>query len=154
MRQNINRLTHVRSSVQGFMMRPHFPKGIRFCSPESFFTRIVISFIGKIPDEVLYIIRSTRIFGFLEKPLFMDLYQHIETRHLKQNEMLFNICDDDDSIYTVCSGCISVFTRVRVFSAEYTFTTYTTITTATDARRKFAPATTANNKSTLFRIHF
>ncbi|XP_018493909.1 patatin-like phospholipase domain-containing protein 7 [Galendromus occidentalis] len=66
---------------------------------------------GKLPEDVLYLIRSIRIFGFLERPLFLDLYKHIESYNIKQGDMLFDVGDEDDSIYTVYSGCISVFIR-------------------------------------------
>ncbi|XP_022650715.1 neuropathy target esterase sws-like isoform X3 [Varroa destructor] len=66
---------------------------------------------AKLPPDVLYLIRSIRIFGFLEKPLFVDLYKHIESYNIMQGEMLFDIGDSDDSIYTVYSGCISVYIK-------------------------------------------
>ncbi|OQR78858.1 neuropathy target esterase sws-like, partial [Tropilaelaps mercedesae] len=66
---------------------------------------------AKLPPDVLYLIRSIRIFGFLEKPLFVDLYKHIESYNIMQGEMLFDIGDSDDSIYTIYSGCISVYIK-------------------------------------------
>lgn len=71
-------------------------------------------FTAKLPPDVLYLIRSIRIFGFLEKPLFVDLYKHIESYNIMQGEMLFDIGDSDDSIYTVYSGCISVYIKASV----------------------------------------
>lgn len=66
---------------------------------------------AKLPHDVIYLIRSIRIFGFLEKPLFLDLWKHIETQSIKAGEMLFDVGDEDDSIYTVFSGRISVYIK-------------------------------------------
>ncbi|XP_052697181.1 patatin-like phospholipase domain-containing protein 7 isoform X2 [Crassostrea angulata] len=62
----------------------------------------------RLPSEVLYMLRSTRIFGHFEKPLFLSLVKHMESKILKCGEYLFRIGDLDDSIYVVQEGHINV----------------------------------------------
>ncbi|XP_048732326.2 patatin-like phospholipase domain-containing protein 7 isoform X2 [Ostrea edulis] len=62
----------------------------------------------RLPSEVLYMLRSTRIFGHFEKPLFLNLVKHMESKILKCGEYLFRIGDLDDSIYVVQEGHINV----------------------------------------------
>lgn len=61
-----------------------------------------------LPEELIYMVRSIRVFGFFEKPLFLKLCQKLEVINLVKGEFLFNIGDEDDSIYIVQSGEISV----------------------------------------------
>ncbi|XP_061173760.1 patatin-like phospholipase domain-containing protein 7 isoform X2 [Saccostrea echinata] len=62
----------------------------------------------RLPSEVLYMLRSTRIFGHFEKPLFLNLVKHMESKILRCGEYLFRIGDLDDSIYVVQEGHINV----------------------------------------------
>ncbi|XP_078313356.1 patatin-like phospholipase domain-containing protein 7 isoform X5 [Crassostrea virginica] len=62
----------------------------------------------RLPSEVLYMLRSTRIFGHFEKPLFLNLVKHMESKILKCGEYLFRIGDLDDSIYVIQEGHINV----------------------------------------------
>ncbi|XP_062597846.1 patatin-like phospholipase domain-containing protein 7 isoform X4 [Saccostrea cucullata] len=62
----------------------------------------------RLPSEVLYMLRSTRIFGHFEKPLFLNLVKHMESKILRCGEYLFRIGDLDDSIYVVQQGHINV----------------------------------------------
>ncbi|KAF7495700.1 Neuropathy target esterase sws [Sarcoptes scabiei] len=62
-----------------------------------------------LPDELIYMVKSIRVFGFFEKPLFLRLCQKIEIINLIQGEFLFNIGDSDNSIYIVKTGEIKVF---------------------------------------------
>lgn len=49
-----------------------------------------------------------RIFGHFEKPLFLNLVKHMESKILKCGEYLFRIGDLDDSIYVIQEGHINV----------------------------------------------
>ncbi|XP_077504484.1 patatin like phospholipase domain containing sws isoform X4 [Amblyomma americanum] len=62
----------------------------------------------RLPPDVIYMLRSIRVFGFFEKPLFMELWKHIETLFVPRGTMLFSLGDSDDSIYVVQSGRIHV----------------------------------------------
>lgn len=65
----------------------------------------------RLPPEVLYMLRSTRVFGHFEKPLFLELVKHMETKNLSQGSYLFKPGDQDDSIYVVQSGKLKVTIR-------------------------------------------
>lgn len=62
----------------------------------------------RLPPDVLYMLRSIRVFGSFEKPMFMELWKHIETLVVPRGTMLFQLGDSDDSIYVVQSGRIHV----------------------------------------------
>ncbi|XP_063429612.1 patatin-like phospholipase domain-containing protein 7 [Mytilus trossulus] len=62
----------------------------------------------RLPPEVLYMLRSTRVFGHFEKPLFLELVKHMETKNISAGSYLFRIGDQDDSIYVVQSGKLKV----------------------------------------------
>ncbi|XP_064458537.1 neuropathy target esterase sws-like isoform X1 [Ornithodoros turicata] len=74
----------------------------------------------RLPPDVLYMLRSIRVFGFFEKPVFMELWKHIETIYVPAGNMLFSVGDNDDSIYVVQSGRIHVYI-VEPDGTELTF---------------------------------
>ena len=59
-----------------------------------------------------------RVFGHFEKPLFMTLCKHVETKFVPAGALLFRPGQVDDSIYVVKSGRLSVFIveQVRSFA--------------------------------------
>ncbi|XP_035824813.1 patatin-like phospholipase domain-containing protein 7 [Aplysia californica] len=63
----------------------------------------------RLPPEVLYMLRSVRVFGHLEKPFFLELCRFMETIMLRAGNFLFRIGDPDDSIYVVQHGLLDVF---------------------------------------------
>ncbi|GFN73554.1 LOW QUALITY PROTEIN: neuropathy target esterase sws [Plakobranchus ocellatus] len=63
----------------------------------------------RLPPEVLYMLRSVRVFGHLEKPFFLELCRFMETITLRSGSYLFKIGDPDDSIYVVQDGLLEVF---------------------------------------------
>ncbi|XP_021366995.1 patatin-like phospholipase domain-containing protein 7 isoform X3 [Mizuhopecten yessoensis] len=63
----------------------------------------------RLPPEVLYMLRSTRVFGHFEKPLFLELVKHMESKFIAPGGYLFKIGDVDDSIYVVQSGKLHVY---------------------------------------------
>lgn len=62
-----------------------------------------------LPPEVLYMVKSLRIFGPFDKPFFLELYKRMESRFVYAGHYVFRIGDDDDSIYVVQSGRLTVF---------------------------------------------
>ena len=65
----------------------------------------------RLPPEVLYMLKSVRVFGHLEKPLFLELCKHMETKNVAAGKHLFRVGDLDDSIFVVQSGKLNVFVR-------------------------------------------
>eukprot|EP00731_Ephydatia_muelleri_P023789 Em0016g60a len=63
----------------------------------------------QIPPDVLFLLKSVRVFGHFEKPLFMTLCKHVETKFVPAGALLFRPGQVDDSIYVVKSGRLSVF---------------------------------------------
>uniref|UniRef100_T1IXP6 Neuropathy target esterase sws n=1 Tax=Strigamia maritima TaxID=126957 RepID=T1IXP6_STRMM len=62
----------------------------------------------RLPPEVMYMLKSIRVFGNFEKPLFLELCKHLEQRFLSPGEYLFTVGQEDDSIYVVQSGKLAV----------------------------------------------
>ncbi|XP_071037589.1 neuropathy target esterase sws [Parasteatoda tepidariorum] len=63
----------------------------------------------RLPPDVMYMLKSIRVFGSFEKPLFLQLCKHIETLHVPSGNLLFSIGEPDDSIYVVQSGKLVVY---------------------------------------------
>ena len=61
-----------------------------------------------LPEEVIYMLKSIRVFGFFDKPLFLELCQNLEFIKVAKGEHLFSIGDSDDSIFIVQNGRIQV----------------------------------------------
>ncbi|EDO37833.1 predicted protein, partial [Nematostella vectensis] len=62
----------------------------------------------RLPPEVIYMLKSVRVFGHFEKPLFFELVKYIETKFVPANALLFRQGHVDDSIYVVQSGKLRV----------------------------------------------
>ena len=43
----------------------------------------------QIPHDVMYLLKSVRVFGHFEKPLFMELCKHVETKFVPSGAILF-----------------------------------------------------------------
>ncbi|XP_064616209.1 patatin-like phospholipase domain-containing protein 7 [Liolophura sinensis] len=63
----------------------------------------------RLPAEVLYMLRSVRVFGHFEKPLFLELCKYMESRFVPAGSYLFKVGEIDDSIYVIQEGKIEVF---------------------------------------------
>ncbi|XP_054724665.1 neuropathy target esterase sws-like isoform X1 [Uloborus diversus] len=63
----------------------------------------------RLPPDVMYMLKSIRVFGSFEKPLFLELCKHIEALHVSAGSLLFSIGDPDDSIYVVQNGKLVVY---------------------------------------------
>ena len=57
---------------------------------------------------------SLRAFGHFEKPLFMELCKHVETKFVPSGAILFRPGQTDDSIYVVRNGLLRVYIVERV----------------------------------------
>ncbi|KAL4238128.1 Neuropathy target esterase [Mactra antiquata] len=79
--------------------------------PKSFFEadKVELDEDHRIPSEVLYMLRSVRVFGHFEKPLFLELCKHMEAKFVPAGSYLFKIGDEDNCIYVVQSGKINVY---------------------------------------------
>jgi lysophospholipid hydrolase len=64
---------------------------------------------SQLPPEVLYLLKSVRVFGHFEKPLFVELCKNVETKFLPEGALLFRPGQPLDSVYVVQSGKLSVF---------------------------------------------
>ncbi|RWS22903.1 Neuropathy target esterase-like protein, partial [Leptotrombidium deliense] len=64
---------------------------------------------GRLPAEVIYMLRNIRVFGFFDRPLFLELCKKIEFINVPKGKLLFCIGDDDDSMYIVQRGKLEVF---------------------------------------------
>ncbi|KRT79563.1 cNMP binding protein [Oryctes borbonicus] len=63
----------------------------------------------RLPPDALYMLHSIRVFGHFEKPIFLRLCKHTEILNLSAGSFLFNLADNDDTIYIVQSGKLNVF---------------------------------------------
>jgi lysophospholipid hydrolase len=61
-----------------------------------------------LPPEVIYMLKSIRVFGFFDKPLFLELCKSLEFVNVPKGQLLFYIGDPDDSIFIVQSGRLQV----------------------------------------------
>lgn len=64
---------------------------------------------SKLPPDVVYMLRSVRVFGHFQNDLFLELCRHFERKFIPAHTYLFRIGDNDDSIYVVESGKINVY---------------------------------------------
>ncbi len=65
-----------------------------------------------------------RAFGHFEKPLFIELCKHVETKFVPAGAILFRPGQIDDSIYVVKNGRL----KVRAIIIENLFILYITLT--------------------------
>lgn len=63
----------------------------------------------RLPPEVMYMLKSIRVFGVFEKPLFLELCKHIESNYVPCGCLLFSIGEPDDSIYVVQNGKLVIY---------------------------------------------
>ncbi|UJR38136.1 hypothetical protein I4U23_030815 [Adineta vaga] len=63
----------------------------------------------QIPPEILYLLKSVKVFGHFERPIFLELCKYLESKTLLAGGYLFRIGDADDSLYIVQKGLLHVF---------------------------------------------
>jgi len=64
-----------------------------------------------LPDEVLYLLQSVKVFGHFEKGVFLHLCRHMETVKLSKGELLFNIGEADKWMYVVQEGQVNLYIK-------------------------------------------
>ncbi|CAF0985449.1 unnamed protein product [Adineta ricciae] len=63
----------------------------------------------QIPPEILYLLKSVKVFGHFERPIFLELCKYLESKTVLAGAYLFRIGDADDSLYIVQKGLLHVF---------------------------------------------
>lgn len=63
----------------------------------------------QLPSEVMYMLRSVRVFGNFEKPLFFELCKNIESRKVLAGTLLFRPGQIDDCLYIVQTGQLELY---------------------------------------------
>lgn len=64
-----------------------------------------------LPPDILYMLKSIKVFGHFERPLFLQLCKKMETIRLAAGQWLFRPGDPDDSIFVVQDGSMEIFIR-------------------------------------------
>lgn len=62
-----------------------------------------------LPPDILYMLKSIKVFGHFERPLFLQLCKKMETIRLAAGQWLFRPGDPDDSIFVVQDGAMEIF---------------------------------------------
>ncbi|XP_077986845.1 patatin-like phospholipase domain-containing protein 7 isoform X2 [Glandiceps talaboti] len=101
---DIKRLLHLRKDAEPVLQEKEPPPAVL----EADWRELQQSDLT-IPPEVIYMLKSVRVFGHFEKPLFLELCRHMETKFVPAGAFLFRKGQIDDSIYVVQSGQLSVF---------------------------------------------
>eukprot|EP00730_Choanoeca_flexa_P008545 TRINITY_DN12502_c0_g1_i2.p1 TRINITY_DN12502_c0_g1~~TRINITY_DN12502_c0_g1_i2.p1 ORF type:complete len:1233 (+),score=284.31 TRINITY_DN12502_c0_g1_i2:2729-6427(+) len=65
----------------------------------------------QLPPEIQLTIKSMRIFGAFDHPVFLVLNRHIETMRLHRDQYLFRIGEADDSVYIIQEGRIELIAQ-------------------------------------------
>ena len=61
-----------------------------------------------LPRDMLAFLRSIKVFGYFEEPVFLELYKHSQTLLLKEGDYLFRNEDCDCNLYVVVQGTIRI----------------------------------------------
>ncbi|XP_075251073.1 patatin-like phospholipase domain-containing protein 7 isoform X3 [Convolutriloba macropyga] len=104
--------TYLRREPSDYFLDPELAK-YRHKGPTFFLRHSSSGVTDDIPLEMYYLLKSVRVFGYLERPLFLELFKFIETKHIAAGLYLFNIGDPDDHIYVVQTGKIVVSVRYQ-----------------------------------------
>ncbi|XP_076800527.1 patatin-like phospholipase domain-containing protein 7 isoform X2 [Clavelina lepadiformis] len=65
--------------------------------------------VPNLPEEVLYLLQSVKVFGHFEKGVFLQLCRHMETINLNQGDPLFEVGDEDKWLYVVQEGQVNLY---------------------------------------------
>ncbi|KAJ3121209.1 phosphatidylcholine and lysophosphatidylcholine phospholipase [Nowakowskiella sp. JEL0407] len=64
------------------------------------------------PDDFMRaFLSSIKVFGYLDRPVFHELARHLQTKKLKQGQILFDVDDDDRNFYVVVDGVVQTFVK-------------------------------------------
>ncbi|XP_019852919.1 PREDICTED: patatin-like phospholipase domain-containing protein 7 isoform X2 [Amphimedon queenslandica] len=112
MRVGKTRLHEFRRNSIGFRFQPLPPSTSDIQlhrEPPAAYLEADLELESQIPHDVMYLLKSVRVFGHFEKPLFMELCKHVETKFVPSGAILFRPGQVDDSIYVVQNGKLHVF---------------------------------------------
>ncbi|CAH0384039.1 unnamed protein product [Bemisia tabaci] len=91
------------------MKKDNLPPQLKVLEPPAEFLQEDISSDDKrVPSDAFYMLRSIRIFGTFEKPIFLKLCSRTEILKLSAGSYLFKIGDPDENIYIVQDGKLNV----------------------------------------------
>uniref|UniRef100_H2Z0F2 lysophospholipase n=1 Tax=Ciona savignyi TaxID=51511 RepID=H2Z0F2_CIOSA len=62
-----------------------------------------------LPEEVMYLLQSVKVFGHFEKGVFLQLCRHMETINLAQGDYLFQVGEEDKWLYVVQEGQVNLY---------------------------------------------
>ena len=68
---------------------------------------------GKFPRTLMIVFRNLRVFGHFDDNVFEELIKHITYINLRTNDTLFKIGENDENLYIVDSGNVSVFSSSK-----------------------------------------
>ena len=61
-----------------------------------------------LPHEFMSMLKNIKLFGHFDTQMFVELCKSLTTINLKNGQALFNVGDEDDTVYMVQSGCVCV----------------------------------------------
>nr|XP_039249765.1 patatin-like phospholipase domain-containing protein 7 isoform X3 [Styela clava] len=62
-----------------------------------------------LPEEVMYLLQSVKVFGHFEKGIFLQLCRHMEILKVEKDKYLFRIGDPDEYMYVIQDGQINLY---------------------------------------------
>nr|CAB3264982.1 patatin-like phospholipase domain-containing protein 7 [Phallusia mammillata] len=65
--------------------------------------------LPNLPEEVLYLLQSVKVFGHFKQGVFFQLCRHMETLNLNVGDSLFQVGEDDKWLYVVQEGQINLY---------------------------------------------
>ncbi|CAF1139259.1 unnamed protein product, partial [Didymodactylos carnosus] len=111
-----NRIRRRTRRFQQAKVRNEAPITLQPRSPPEFLLDTDFDFAGgahrgehMVPPEILYLLKSVKVFGHFERPLFLELCKYLESKVVVAGSYLFRIGDDDNSMYVVQKGLLHVF---------------------------------------------
>lgn len=62
-----------------------------------------------LPEEVMYLLQSVKVFGHFEKGIFLQLCRHMEILKIEKDKYLFRVGDPDEFIYVMQDGQVNLY---------------------------------------------
>nr|XP_039251816.1 patatin-like phospholipase domain-containing protein 6 [Styela clava] len=62
-----------------------------------------------LPEEVMYLLQSVKVFGHFEKGIFLQLCRHMEILKIEKDKYLFRVGDPDEFIYVIQEGQVNLY---------------------------------------------
>ncbi|XP_045626226.1 neuropathy target esterase sws isoform X2 [Procambarus clarkii] len=77
--------------------------------PAEYLQEDLIHFDPSVPAEFIFMLKNIRVFGHFDMPLFFELCKSVQTIHLYKGQTLFCVGQNDENIYIVQTGQLTVF---------------------------------------------